>query len=342
MQITSTLKPQVSILAKNQATESTTSSAAVAAMPEASPQAPQDSAEIGEPGDQSMGDKVKHWLFDMNRNVPEGEKIKSSNFTKITYGAVLGALAYSAYNVATDIAAGQGVTGVATKLALNGAALAGGYLAADVASGMMHHWADQYADPNSKNAAVRKFAKQSQRHHFFPGKLGNYGPAYWAHPLSLVAWAPLVAGTALGAPAPLMSGVIGLVAGTTHYGNFHNWSHMRDSQVPAIGKFLQKAHLAIDKKTHGQHHGLPWNSDYCIVSGLMNKPLNAIEFWPRYERAVYKITGKEAESWQQKDYREYIDGKITHAEYVGRMKEVRKDFALNHKERIREKWDIKG
>lgn len=334
MQITSTVKkPLQTIKAPQKPLAS-----------EAAPATPADSADIGssEPKEKSLGEKLNSWFFDMDRNVGPGEKIKSAPFYKLTYGAVLGALAYSTWDVATDIAAGGSPLAIAGKVAVNGAALAGGFLAADVASGMMHHWADQYADPDSKNAAVRKFAKQSQRHHFYPTKLGNYGPAYWAHPLSLVAWAPLVAGTALGAPAPVMSGLIGLVAGTTHYGNFHNWAHMRDKDVPAVGKFLQKTGIAIGKRTHGKHHGMPWNSDYCIVSGKMNKPLNAIEFWPKYEKLVHKLTGKEAESWAQKDYREYIDGKIDREEYVSRMKEVRKDFRANHRERIREKWDIQG
>lgn len=339
MQINSTVRKPASLqIAKTAAAEASTTS------PEASTEAvvPQESTQLSSTSEKSVGEKVKDWFFKMDRNVPDGEKIKSSPFTKLTYGAVLGALAYSGYHVATEIASGAGVAGVATKLAVNGAALAGGFLAADVASGMMHHWADQYADPESSNAAVRKFAKQSQRHHFFPTKLGNYGPAYWAHPLSLVAWAPLVAGTAMGAPAPVMSAMIGLVGGTTHYGNFHNWAHMRDSEVPAFGKLLQKTGIAIGKREHGMHHGLPWNSDYCIVSGMMNKPLDAIEFWPKYEKLVHKLTGKEAEAWQQKDYREYIDGKIDREEYISRMRDIRKDFSQNHKERIREKWDIKG
>lgn len=306
------------------------------------PPAQQETLDLGEKEPKGLGDKVKEWFFHVDRDVAEGEKIKSAPYHKLTYGAVLGALAWSTFDVASQIAGAGSPAAVAGKVALNGAALVGGFLAADVASGMMHHWADQYADPNSNNPAVKKFAKQSQRHHFYPTKLGNYGPAYWAHPLSLVAWAPLVAGTALGAPAPLMSATIGLVAGTTHYGNFHNWSHMRDSQVPKVGKALQKVGIAIGKREHGVHHRLPWNSDYCIVSGIMNKPLDKIEFWPKYERAIHALTGKEAEAWQQKDYREYIDGKIDRAEYISRRKEVSKDFRTNHKERIREKWDIRG
>jgi TMEM189-like protein len=303
---------------------------------------PKDAVEQSSTEDKSTGEKLKHWFFHVDRNVADGEKIKSSPYHKLTYGVVLGAMAWAAIDVAQDIAAGGSPLAVAGKVAMNGAALAGGYMAADVASGMMHHWADQYANPESNNPMVKKFAKQSQRHHFFPGKLGNYGPAYWAHPLSLVAWAPLVASTALGAPAPVTSALLGLVGGTTHYGNFHNWSHMRNSDVPPIGKALQKVGLAIGKREHGQHHGLPWNSDYCIVSGAMNKPLDAIEFWPKYEKLVHKVTGKEAESWAQKDYKEYIDGKIDKEEYISRMKEVRKDFSTNHKERIRQKWDIQG
>ena len=292
-----------------------------------------------EPEESNTGQKLKDWFFKVRK---KDDKLVGAPFHKLSYGAVLAAGAWTAFNLATDIASAGSALGVVAKVATSGAALVGGYLAADVASGLMHHWADQYADPNSENKHVKKFAKQSQRHHFHPTKLGNYTPSYWAHPLSLVAWAPLAAVSAVGAPAPLLAAALGLVGGTTHYGNFHNWAHMPNRKVPAVGKALQKAGLAIDKKAHGKHHGLPWNSDYCIVNGAMNKPLNAMEFWPKYEKLVHKITGKEAESWSQKDYKAYIDGDISKEEYIGRMKDVRKDFRENHKERIRQKWDIQG
>ena len=120
MQIQSTIKkPQAQIKAL-EAPAAKTESAAPAAV---------DAIEKGSAEEKSLGDKLKHWFFHVDRNVPEGEKIKSSPYHKLTYGVVLGSLAWAAVDVATDIAAGGSPLAVAGKVAMNGAALTGGFLA---------------------------------------------------------------------------------------------------------------------------------------------------------------------------------------------------------------------
>lgn len=274
------------------------------------------------------------------RQAHKDGQIHGSIFNKLTFGAVLGASAWTATNIAAGIA-GTPTVGAAVGLAATaGASLFAGYMAADVVSGVLHHWADNYANPKSENPFVRKFAKQAQRHHFHPRGLGNYTPSAWASPVSLVSWAPLVAANLADAPVPVLAGTLSLVLGTTIYGVFHMWSHKRQDDVPPIGRFLQKAHVAVSPQAHNKHHGLPWNSDFCLVSGLMNKPLQAIKFWPRYEKAVYAITGKAPESWNVPQYKDYVDGRITHKEYVAQMGSIRKTFAETEYHRRKEVWGI--
>jgi hypothetical protein len=76
------------------------------------------------------------------------------------------------------------------------------------------------------------------------------------------------------------------------------------------------------------------------VSGLMNKPLNAIKFWPRYEKAVYKITGKAAESWSVPAYKSYVDGTISREDYIAQLKDVKHEFRNTRFNEIKEKWGI--
>ena len=311
--------------------------------PEAAAPQPQDQVQLppaGDTEDESWFGDMKNAFFTEKR--VEGQETQGSPFMKLMFGAVVASAAWAGTKVAMDIISSPSLAVGLGKAALNVGALAGGYLMADLPSGLLHHWADNYAQPDAKNPFVRKFAKQAQRHHFYPGKLGHYSLSYWAFPLSTVGWMPLAAGAALGVPSPLLSGAIGLVGGMSVYGKYHQWSHSPKSEVPAHGKFLQKVGLAVDPKNHGQHHRMPWNSDYCIVHGHLNGPMNAIKFWPRYEKAVYAITGAKPESWNVPEYKDYVDGKISKEEYIVRSKEMMKVFRETEMPARKEKWGITG
>ena len=280
------------------------------------------------------------WFFESKR-VP-GKDTQGSPFNKLTLGMVAAAGLWAGSKVVSDIAGSPSVGAAIGKVAVNLASLGAGYLAADIPSGLLHHWADNYAQPDAKNAFIRKFAKQAQRHHFHPTKLGHYSLSYWASPLSIVGWVPLAAGAALGLPSPLLSGTIGLIGGMSVYGKYHQWSHMKQEDVPAHGKLLQKMRLAIDPHDHNVHHKLPWNSDYCIVHGHLNGPLNAVKFWPRYEKTIYALTGAKPESWNVPEYKAYVDGKISKEEYIAGAKKMMLGFRNSEMLVRKEKWGIDG
>lgn len=302
--------------------------------------APQAETEAKPEAELSLGQRLIKGFFQEKR-VP-GKETEGSPFMKLMFGGVVASGAWCTAKVIADIAGAPTLGAAIGTAALSAGALAVGYVAADLPSGLLHHWADNYAKPDAKLGFVRKFAKQAQRHHFHPGKLGHYSVSYWAFPLSTVAWAPLVGAAALGAPAAVLAGAVGLIGGMSVYGKFHQWSHMKQTEVPAHGKLLQKAGLAIDPKNHGVHHRMPWNSDYCIVSGHLNKPLDAIKFWPRYEKAIYTITGAKPDSWNVPEYKDYVDGKITKEEYIARSREMMKGFKANEMPMRKEKWGIDG
>lgn len=288
----------------------------------------------------NLGQRLVKGFFQEKR--VEGKDTQGSPFMKLMFGGVLASGAWCTAKVIADIAGAPTLGAAIGTAALSAGALAVGYVAADLPSGLLHHWADNYAKPDAKLGFVRKFAKQAQRHHFHPGKLGHYSVSYWAFPLSTVAWAPLLGAAALGAPAAVLAGAVGLIGGMSVYGKYHQWSHSKSNEVPAHGKLLQKAGLAIDPRHHGVHHRMPWNSDYCIVTGHLNKPLDSIKFWPRYEKAIYKITGAKPDSWNVPEYKAYVDGEITKEEYIGRSKEMWKNFRATEMPMRKEKWGIDG
>ena len=55
---------------------------------------------------------------------------------------------------------------------------------------------------------------------------------------------------------------------------FHAWSHMKRSALPAPVLWAQENGLLISRKMHGAHHLAPFEGNYCIVSGFWNPILD--------------------------------------------------------------------
>lgn len=61
---------------------------------------------------------------------------------------------------------------------------------------------------------------------------------------------------------------------------------------------------------HTQWHTQPTDAEYCLV-GFSNKALDSVEFWPKWEKAVHSVTGKEPISWRVPEYKAYCLGEIS-------------------------------
>jgi palmitoyl-[glycerolipid] 3-(E)-desaturase len=79
---------------------------------------------------------------------------------------------------------------------------------------------------------------------------------------------------------------------------FHAWSHMKKSQLPAAVVALQGANLLISRKAHGAHHKSPFNINYCIVSGWCN-PLLDSGLLVSLEKVIRNSTGVEPRGWYE-------------------------------------------
>lgn len=292
------------------------------------PQAPQ--------GKQSF----KEWFTSVRRTE---DRIYSSPLQKIAFGAVCASGAYAASHVIGGLVQSPSVGAAVGTAAVDVAGLAAGWLAGDVISGVMHHWSENYASPDEGPAVARKIAKQAHRHHYHPSGLGDYTLPAWAAPHSFITWAPLAAATALNAPGPLLAASITTVAATSCYGLFHMYSHYsksREDEIPTAVKVLQKATLAMSRKEHAEHHAKPWNTDYCMVTGHMNRIFDKIDFWPKYEKAVFAVTGKEPDSWKVKDYKAFALGEISKEEYISRASSVSQDFKTEIFQARKPRWNV--
>jgi Lipid desaturase domain len=61
---------------------------------------------------------------------------------------------------------------------------------------------------------------------------------------------------------------------------------------------------------HTQWHTETDNAEYCMV-GFSNKALDKMGFFPKMEKAIHSLTGKEPVSWQVPEYRSFCLGEIT-------------------------------
>jgi hypothetical protein len=68
----------------------------------------------------------------------------------------------------------------------------------------------------------------------------------------------------------------------------HKWAHTPKKSLPRFVQVLQDNGILQTHYNHSLHH-LELNSDYCVMSNLMNYPLNYIGFWNKIELLMIKI-----------------------------------------------------
>ncbi len=241
----------------------------------------------------------------------------TSPLGKVVAAAMLGGGLWTAANIAGQVAS-AGPAGVA----LAAGALVAGYAAADLSSGIFHHWVDNY--PTPETPVVGKMAKEFQEHHFrtydllevsFLDNCVNAG-RFLAPMMGLVAAANPHYAVAASALAFLTGGY--LAQGS------HRWTHMENP--PRIGKLLQNLGLAQSKKSHAMHHRMPWADYYCIVNGMWNPLLSKVDFWRKLENVYYQTTGIEPKSWRDQGVKQLALGQISKQEFLANQNANRKAF----------------
>lgn len=189
-----------------------------------------------------------------------------------------------------------------------------GYVLADLGTGFYHFAIDNYGGPSTPvfGSQIEAF----QGHHRRPSTITRRQPANNLHALArAVAFAvvplELAVGTDGGAAAHAF---IGVCAGCIMLSQqFHAWAHGAKGRVPRWVEALQGAGVLISRDMHGVHHRVPYNNNYCIVSGVWNRVLDEYSVFEGVEMVVFfrfgvrpRSWGETAEEWREEEGEEIV------------------------------------
>jgi ubiquitin-conjugating enzyme E2 variant len=210
--------------------------------------------------------------------------------------AILSSLSTSASLVAAGGSAGGSA---AESLA---AALAA-YSLADLATGFYHWFVDNYGDADTPvfGAQIAAF----QGHHRYPSTITRREPCNNLHALARAAALALVpfdaALSAASAPAAAHAFAGAFAACVVLSQQFHAWAHEKRRRLPPGVEALQGAGVLVSRAQHAAHHRQPYNTNYCIVSGMWNGVLDRYRVFEALEMVVFLRTGVRPRSWDETD-----------------------------------------
>jgi hypothetical protein len=182
------------------------------------------------------------------------------------------------------------------------AAALGAYVFSDLGTGVYHWAVDNYG--SGATPLVGGQIAAFQGHHVRPWTITEREFANNVHQVFRPAAAPaaaIAAAAAAGAPPAAAVGAAAFLFLACMSQQFHAWSHMKRSQLPAVVAAAQDAGVLISRRAHGAHHRAPFEGNYCIVSGLWNGVLDqgGADDAPfrRLERAIFERTGIAPRCW---------------------------------------------
>jgi hypothetical protein len=154
------------------------------------------------------------------------------------------------------------------------AALCAGFtlVVTDLISGLLHLVLD---NPRSLQLApIRGLAEGFQRHHRNPAKIYEmplYQHLYVMHmPLTILFLVALPF-----QEARMHVVFLSMVVGLHLMQMAHLWAHLPSERVPKGVRWLQQARVLLTLRDHAAHHHEPFDRNFCIMTGLFNRPLNA-------------------------------------------------------------------
>lgn len=172
------------------------------------------------------------------------------------------------------------------------AVMALGFVLADLVSGLVHWGFDTWGRRDTLILGPT-FIVPFRVHHDDPMDITRHGfAATNGHNcfVSLLVLVPALLLPGAWAVTPFVQALLlSMSLGVLATNQFHKWSHME--QVSPFVARLQAWHIVLGREHHQVHHSFPYHRHYCITTGWLNRPLDAIGFFRKLEWAIEKVTG---------------------------------------------------
>ncbi len=226
--------------------------------------------------------------------VENGHPLPAGGMTPHRAFEIIGIATFASLELWLVVRLAHATSSEAAALTLLMAALVG-YVAADFGSGMAHWLFDRYGTEQTP-VVGQNFIKPFRELHVDPKGMTLHDFVE-TNGNNCIATAPIVA-MGLTADLTTLHGIFAatfcasislFVFGTNQ---FHKWSH--EDRLPGWVQGLQRAHIILGVKHHDVHHTAPFDRYYCITSGMLNPLLTRIQFFPRLESLIFRVTGVRA------------------------------------------------
>ncbi|KAL3632209.1 Fatty acid desaturase 4, chloroplastic [Castilleja foliolosa] len=172
-----------------------------------------------------------------------------------------------------------------------------GYLFADLGSGIYHWGIDNYG--GQKTPIFGPQIEAFQGHHKWPWIITRRQFANNLHALArAVTFAVLPID--LVCDDPVLLAFVGVCSGGIMLSQqSHAWAHTTKSRLPPLVVALQDGGVLVSRSHHAVHHRSPYNSNYCIVSGVWNEVLDRSRLFEAMEMVIFFKFGVRPRSWAE-------------------------------------------
>ncbi|XP_010908683.1 fatty acid desaturase 4, chloroplastic [Elaeis guineensis] len=174
-----------------------------------------------------------------------------------------------------------------------------GYILTDLGTGF-YHWAiDNYGGPSTP--IFGRQIEAFQGHHRWPWTITQREFANNLHALArAVTFAVMPIEFFATANDAAVHAFVGACAGCVMMSQqFHAWAHGTKSRLPPVVVALQDVGVLVSRAEHAAHHRPPYNSNYCIVSGVWNGLLDEWKVFEAMEMMVFFRFGVRPRSWSE-------------------------------------------
>ncbi len=160
-------------------------------------------------------------------------------------------------------------------------------LAVDFGSGVLHWLEDSYGNPEWPLTGALITAPNILHHHH-PTAFTKHS---WLKSAEVILFLGIVVLGAAWVSGMLTWQVLLFVAIGVNANEIHKWNHLPKSKRSKLVVALQEFRLLQTPQHHGRHHAASKDTNYCVITNMVNPVLEAVRFWRRLERAIEFLFG---------------------------------------------------